>query len=42
MLDASAVLSPEQRQKMAQKQQQRRDMMERHHRERDALDAPRG
>ncbi|OYU98253.1 MAG: hypothetical protein CFE45_17210 [Burkholderiales bacterium PBB5] len=40
-LEASAVLSPEQRQKMAERMKQRRDMMERHHKEREALDGPR-
>jgi periplasmic protein CpxP/Spy len=42
MLDASAVLTPEQRQKIAQRMQQRREMFERHRRERQALDAPQG
>ena len=37
MLDAGAVLSPEQRAKIAA----RRDMMERHRRERESLDGPR-
>lgn len=40
-LDASAVLSPEQRQKMAERMKQRRDMMERHRKEAEALDGPR-
>ena len=40
-LEASAVLSPEQRKKMAERMKQRRDMMERHHKEREALDGPR-
>ena len=39
-LDASAVLTPEQRAKLADGMKQRRDMMERHQRERRALDAP--
>jgi len=38
MLDAAAVLTPEQRAQLAQKMQQRRDMMERHQRERRALE----
>jgi periplasmic protein CpxP/Spy len=38
MLDASAVLTPEQRAQLAEKMKQRRDMMERHQRERRALD----
>ena len=37
MLDASAVLTPEQRQKLAERAKSHREMMERHHRERDAL-----
>ena len=41
MLDASAVLTPEQRQKLAQKGQARREMMERHQQERRSL-APHG
>ncbi len=41
MLDASAVLTPEQRQKLAQKGQARREMMERHQHERRSL-APHG
>ncbi|MBI5258536.1 MAG: periplasmic heavy metal sensor [Burkholderiales bacterium] len=42
MLDASAVLTPEQRQKLAEQMAQRRDMMQRHQRERATLDgAPR-
>ena len=42
MLDAAAVLSPEQRAKMAEQMSKRRDMMERHRRERDSMDgAPR-
>ncbi len=42
MLEASAVLTPEQRQKLAQRMKTRQDMMERHHRERQSMDAPRG
>lgn len=38
MLDAAAVLTPEQRAKMAEQMSKRRDMMERHRRERDAMD----
>lgn len=38
MLDAAAVLTPEQRAKMAEQMGKRRDMMERHRRERDTLD----
>ena len=38
MLDASAVLTPEQRKQLAERMQQRREMMERHMRERRALD----
>ena len=41
MLDASAVLTAEQRQKLAQKGQARREMMERHQQERRSL-APHG
>ena len=37
MLDASAVLTPEQRQKLAERAKSHRDMMDRHHREREAL-----
>jgi protein CpxP len=42
MLDASAVLTPEQRQKLAAYLQKRREMFERHRRERESLDAPKG
>ena len=42
MLDASAVLTPEQRGKLAQALQQRREMFERHRRERESLDPGRG
>lgn len=38
MLDAAAVLTPQQRAQLAQKMQQRREMMERHQRERRALE----
>jgi len=37
MLDASAVLTPEQRKQMAERMKQRRDMMERHQRERRSM-----
>lgn len=40
MLDASAVLTPEQRATLAERMKQRREMMERHQRERGSLDAP--
>lgn len=40
MLDSSKVLTPEQRLKLADMQKQRRDMMERHQRERSAMPAP--
>jgi Spy/CpxP family protein refolding chaperone len=40
MLDASRVLTPEQRLKLADGMKQRRDMMLRHQHERSALDAP--
>ncbi len=36
MLDAGAVLTPEQRAKLAERMKTRREMMERHHRERSA------
>jgi periplasmic protein CpxP/Spy len=39
LLDAAAVLTPEQRAKMAEQMGKRHDMMERHRRERDTLDA---
>jgi Spy/CpxP family protein refolding chaperone len=42
MLDASAVLTPDQRGKLAERMKQRREMMERHQRERRALDVPKG
>jgi periplasmic protein CpxP/Spy len=38
MLDASAVLTPEQRQQLAERMKQRRELMERHQRERRALE----
>jgi protein CpxP len=38
MLDAAAVLTPEQRAKLAEQMGKRRDLMERHRRERDSLD----
>jgi Spy/CpxP family protein refolding chaperone len=38
LLDASAVLTPQQRQQLADHMKQRREMMERHQRERRALD----
>jgi len=41
-LDAAAVLTPEQRQKLAEHMAQRREMRERHWRERQQLDTPRG
>jgi Spy/CpxP family protein refolding chaperone len=40
MLDAGQVLTPDQRQKLAAHAQQRREMMQRHHQERRALEAP--
>jgi Spy/CpxP family protein refolding chaperone len=40
MLDASRVLTPEQRTKLADGMKQRRDMMQRHDSERRALEAP--
>jgi Spy/CpxP family protein refolding chaperone len=40
MLDASAVLTPEQRQKLGDRMKARHDMMERHQRERHSMDAP--
>jgi len=41
-LDASAVLTPEQRQKMSEHMAQRREMRDRHWRERQQLEQPRG
>lgn len=40
MLEISRVLTPEQRQQMAEQMIQRREMMQRHQRERQGLDAP--
>lgn len=40
MIDASAVLSPEQRQKLAEEMSKRREMMQRHQRERSSTDGP--
>jgi Spy/CpxP family protein refolding chaperone len=40
MLDASAVLTPEQRKQLAERMQQRREMHERHRSERRALEQP--
>jgi len=40
MVEASRVLTPEQRSQLANAMKQRRDMMERHLRERRAIDAP--
>lgn len=40
MMDISRVLTPEQRQKLAERMNQRRTMMERHRSEREALDKP--
>lgn len=40
MIDAAAVLTPEQRQKLAEQAGKRRDMMMRHHRERSDLEGP--
>ena len=40
MVDAARVLTPEQRKQLSDRMSQRRDMMERHHRERRALEAP--
>lgn len=40
MLDASAMLTPEQRGKLAEQMKQRRDLRERHQRERRALETP--
>ncbi|MBX3641818.1 MAG: periplasmic heavy metal sensor [Rubrivivax sp.] len=42
MLEVSRVLTPEQRKQMADYMTQRRDMMQRHQRERQAIDAPKG
>jgi protein CpxP len=40
MIDASAVLTPEQRAKLAEEIGKRRERMERHHREHSAVDGP--
>jgi Spy/CpxP family protein refolding chaperone len=40
MVDAARVLTPEQRKQLSERMAQRGDMMERHHRERRALEAP--
>ncbi len=40
MIDVSRVLTPEQRKQLGERMAQRRDMMERHHRERRALERP--
>jgi Spy/CpxP family protein refolding chaperone len=40
LLDASAVLTPDQRSQLAERMKQRREMMERHQRERRGLDVP--
>jgi Spy/CpxP family protein refolding chaperone len=40
MVDAANVLTPEQRKVLAERMKQRGDMMERHHRERQGLEAP--
>jgi protein CpxP len=42
MLDAARVLTPEQRQKLSQRMERGRQMMERHRMERRSLDAPKG
>jgi Spy/CpxP family protein refolding chaperone len=42
MLDASAVLTPEQRAQLAERMKQRRDMMQRHQQERGAMEQPKG
>jgi len=42
LLDASAVLTPEQRVQLAERMTQRRDMMQRHRQERRALEQPKG
>ena len=41
MLDTRAVLTPEQRQKLAERMKSRHQMMDRHQRERQSVDAPR-
>jgi Spy/CpxP family protein refolding chaperone len=42
MLDASVVLTPEQRVQLAERMKQGRDMMQRHHQERSTLEQPKG
>ncbi|HEX6017072.1 MAG TPA: Spy/CpxP family protein refolding chaperone [Burkholderiaceae bacterium] len=42
MLDAAAVLTPEQRKQLVERMQQRRDMMQRHQQERRAIEQPKG
>jgi periplasmic protein CpxP/Spy len=42
MIEISRVLSPEQRKQMAEHMRQRREMMQRHYRERQAIDTPKG
>jgi periplasmic protein CpxP/Spy len=42
LLDASAVLTPDQRVQLAERMKQRRDMMQRHWQERRALEQPKG
>jgi len=42
MLDASVVLTPEQRVQLAERMKQRRDMMQRHQQERGTLEQPKG
>jgi len=42
LLDASAVLTPEQRVQLAERIKQRGDMMQRHQQERRALEQPKG
>jgi len=42
MLDASAVLTPEQRAQLAERMKQRHDMMQRHQQERGAMEQPKG
>lgn len=41
-LDAGKVLTPEQRQKLAERRKQHQDLMQRHQKEREALHPPRG
>jgi Spy/CpxP family protein refolding chaperone len=42
MLDVSRVLTPEQRQRLAERMAKRHDMMERHQRERREIERPQG